>query len=75
MSAWRHLPLNTATVKATGAPVLQAHDLCFGFAQRALFSDFSAQIPPGVTWVCGDESCGKTTLLRLMAGELPASGC
>lgn len=29
----------------------------------------------GVSWVCGDEGCGKTTLLRLLAGDLqPASG-
>ncbi len=31
--------------------------------------------PAGVSWVCGDEGCGKTTLLRLLAGNLqPASG-
>jgi ABC-type multidrug transport system ATPase subunit len=53
--------------------VLQAHGLGFGFPkQPALFTDWSLEIPPGVTWVGGDESTGKTTLLRLLAGELPA---
>jgi ABC-type multidrug transport system ATPase subunit len=53
--------------------VLQAGRLCFGFAKQAvLFKDFSFQLPPGVTWLGGDESTGKTTLLRLLAGELSA---
>ena len=30
---------------------------------------------PGVSWVCGDEGKGKTTLLRLLAGDVqPATG-
>lgn len=27
--------------------------------------------PAGVSWVCGDEGQGKTTLLRLLAGDMP----
>ena len=31
--------------------------------------------PPGVSWVCGDEGQGKTTLLRLLASDVqPTSG-
>ena len=53
--------------------VLQAQGLGFGYPkQPALFTDWAVQIPPGVTWVGGGESSGKTTLLRLLAGELPA---
>lgn len=53
--------------------VLQAQGLCFDYPQRALFTDWSARIPPGVTLVRGGDGCGKTTLLRLLAGELPAA--
>jgi ABC-type multidrug transport system ATPase subunit len=46
-----------------------------GFAhpkQPALFANWPLAIAPGVTWLGGDESTGKTTLLRLLAGELSA---
>jgi ABC-type multidrug transport system ATPase subunit len=52
--------------------VLQADGLAFGFSGRQIFNGFSLSIPAGVTWVGGDESTGKTTLLRLLAGDLPA---
>ena len=53
--------------------VLRAEGLGFGYTQHpALFAGFSVSLPPGVTWLGGDESTGKTTLLRLLAGELPA---
>ncbi len=55
------------------SPVLRADGLGFGFAKQAvLFKDFSFNLSPGVTWLGGDESTGKTTLLRLLAGELSA---
>jgi ABC-type multidrug transport system ATPase subunit len=58
---------------ATPHVVLQAHSLGFGYpAQPELFTKCSADIAAGVTWVGGDESTGKTTLLRLLAGELTA---
>ena len=39
---------------------------------RTLFDGWSGQMAPGLHWVCGDEGVGKTTLLRLFAGELAA---
>ena len=51
------------------AAVLQAQGLCFGYPQCPLFQDWSASVPPGVTWVKGGDGVGKTTLLRLLAGE------
>ena len=53
--------------------VLQVEGLGFAHPkQPALFADWSLAITPGVTWLGGDESTGKTTLLRLLAGELSA---
>jgi ABC-type multidrug transport system ATPase subunit len=50
--------------------ILHAHDLTFEFPQHQVFNHFSANIPAGITYVVGDESCGKSTLLRLFAGDL-----
>jgi ABC-type multidrug transport system ATPase subunit len=50
--------------------ILQAYDLTFKFPQQQVFSHFSVAIPAGITYVVGDESCGKSTLLRLFAGGL-----
>ena len=58
---------------ATTAPaVLQAEGLFFSYPQRELFIDWSARITPGLTLVRGGDDSGKTTLLRLLAGALPA---
>jgi ABC-type transport system involved in cytochrome c biogenesis ATPase subunit len=54
----------------TPTPLLEAQDLCFKHAQNELFSQLSFQLPKGVTLVRGGENKGKTTLLRLMAGDL-----
>lgn len=50
--------------------ILQALGLTFGFPQQQVFNHFSAAIPAGITYVVGDESCGKSTLLRLFVGDL-----
>jgi ABC-type multidrug transport system ATPase subunit len=52
--------------------VLRVQNLSFRIPERELFSHWSAAIPPGVTLVCGGEGRGKTTLLRLLAGDLSA---
>ena len=51
---------------------LQANGISFEFSQKQIFNNFSASIPNGITFVIGDESKGKTTLLRLLAGDLTA---
>jgi heme exporter protein A len=57
---------------ATTPAVLQVEGLCFSYPQRELFANLSIRIPPGVTLVHGGDGTGKTTLMRLLAGELSA---
>lgn len=52
--------------------VLQVQGLCFGYPQRPLFTDLSASITSGVTLVRGGDGVGKSSLLQLLAGVLPA---
>ncbi len=55
--------------------LLQARDVTFEFPQQAVFSHFSVAVPAGIMYVVGDESCGKSTLLRLFSGDLiPQTG-
>ncbi len=51
-------------------PLLSVDDLHFAYLQAPVFSGFHMRLGAGLAWVCGDESTGKTTLLRLLAGEL-----
>lgn len=59
-------------------PILQAQGLSFRHGPPPtplLFDSLNLSLPPGVSWLGGDESSGKTTLLQLLAGALPpASG-
>ncbi|MFI5444719.1 ATP-binding cassette domain-containing protein [Polaromonas sp. UC242_47] len=52
--------------------ILHVEGLCFAYPERTLFADWSASISPGVSLVRGGDGRGKTTLLRLLAGALPA---
>ncbi len=55
--------------------VLQVDGLCFGYPQRPLFNGFTASVPGGVSLVLGGDGSGKTSLLRLLAGDLaPQAG-
>ncbi|ATQ73181.1 ABC transporter ATP-binding protein [Massilia violaceinigra] len=51
-------------------PVLRIEGVHFHFDTRPVFSDFSAAIEPGITWLRGANGMGKTTLLKLVAGTL-----
>jgi ABC-2 type transport system ATP-binding protein len=54
---------------------MQIEGLGFAYpGEPALLRDWSADIGPGVTELYGDTGSGKTTILRVLAGELPAAG-
>ena len=49
--------------------LLQVRGLAFSHPGRPVFGGWDATVGAGATLVCGGESSGKTTLLRLLAGE------
>jgi ABC-type multidrug transport system ATPase subunit len=54
----------------TTTPLLKIENLSHGPIQNLSFT-----WPAGLSWICGDEGTGKTTLLRLLASDvLPAAG-
>jgi ABC-2 type transport system ATP-binding protein len=57
------------------APILEIKDLCFAHpGQPALADGWCASIGAGVTLLSGDTGSGKSTILRLIAGSVPAEG-
>jgi phospholipid/cholesterol/gamma-HCH transport system ATP-binding protein len=58
----------------TAAPIVEIDKVSFGYdAARPVLSDVSLRIEPGsVVGIMGQSGCGKTTLLRIIAGWLKA---
>ena len=58
-----------------GSPIVDIENVSFGYdAARPVLHGISLQIPPGsVVGIMGQSGCGKTTLLRIIAGWLKAS--
>jgi ABC-type multidrug transport system ATPase subunit len=54
------------------AAVLNGKGLTFHYPQRELFNAMSLHVLPGITLVRGGDGRGKSTLLRLMAGDIQA---
>lgn len=50
--------------------IAQARSLSHAWNGHTLFQSLSFDVPTGVTLLRGDEQTGKTTLLRILAGEL-----
>ena len=56
--------LNTELVKVK--------NLSFSRGERVIFDDISLEVPQGkITAIMGPSGIGKTTLLRLIGGQLP----
>jgi len=60
----------------TGQLVIRAKDLGHSFGGRTLFENFSIEVARGDrVGIVGPNGCGKTTLIRILLGELePAQG-
>jgi len=64
--------VNTAT---SHLPILRLQDIGFAYPdQPALATGWNASIGPGITLLFGDTGSGKSALLQVMAGTLPAKG-
>jgi ABC-type multidrug transport system ATPase subunit len=62
----------TFTQTETPHPVMEVKGLSGGPGDLQLFNGLDFCIPPGVCALLGDEGCGKTSLLRLLSGDLVA---
>ena len=60
----------------SSAPLIRVQGLRWQFPQASepVFGALSFDLPAGVSCVCGDEGRGKSTLLRLLAGQLSPQG-
>jgi len=68
--------LKLAAAQNSGTMVLEAKGLSYGYDDRPLIRDFDALIARGdKIGIIGPNGCGKTTLVRLLLGELtPQTG-
>ena len=57
-------------------PIIDIQNLTFSRGERKIFDDLTLSIPAGkVTTIMGPSGTGKTTLLKLIAGQLhPEAG-
>jgi len=60
------------TTPMTSPTILQATDLSFNYPERELFNKLTLAIRAGVTIIRGGDGRGKTSLIRLLAGEQKA---
>ena len=65
-------PSRGSAIEHSTAFILQLSELDFAYTQRPLVKDFSARIPAGVSLIRGGDGVGKSSLLRLLAGDLAA---
>jgi ABC-2 type transport system ATP-binding protein len=55
-------------------PTVEIDALDFHFTTRSVFLGLSLCFEPGLTWLRGSNGRGKTTLLRLLGGQLAPAG-
>jgi len=67
---------SSAQPAETAAPIVEIRDVHYSVGDRAIFSGLNLSIPRGrITALMGPSGTGKTTLLRLITGQIkPTSG-
>ncbi|MCB9677183.1 MAG: ABC-F family ATP-binding cassette domain-containing protein [Alphaproteobacteria bacterium] len=71
----RSFELDFSTGLKSSGTFLEAHDVNVSIAGRALIRDLSLAVRPGDRiGIVGDNGMGKSTLLRVLTGELEAGG-
>ena len=69
------LKQSAAPVPKSTNTVLSVTGLSGGPIELPLFRDFNLQLPAGLSALLGDEGSGKTSLMRLLSGDLePTAG-
>ena len=69
------MPTSTKAPQTPGPALLVVDGLTFAYSGDApLFEGWSARLPAGLTWLAGDTGSGKSSLLRLLAGDLRGQG-
>lgn len=68
--------MNLHATPAAASALLQVQALSYSYPERHVFTQWSATVGTGVTWLQGRNGSGKSTLLKLLAGALPPlEGC
>jgi len=66
----KHFRFALAPTRASGGTALQAEGLAKGYGERYLFSDLDMLVVRGERiGILGPNGCGKTTLLKILAGH------
>ncbi len=76
-SALFHFCAARPNLAVSADPLVKIRDLNFAYDSRPILTGINLEIPRGkLVAIMGTSGCGKTTLLRLIGGQLrPSSGC
>jgi phospholipid/cholesterol/gamma-HCH transport system ATP-binding protein len=65
---------SSTSLSASSAPLVDIRDVDFAYGSRAILKGITLSVPRGkLVAIMGGSGCGKTTLLRLIGGQLKAS--